>query len=418
MSIPDSELIPDSLGPDASRFTGQRIRVAILTLLFTPANLGGGERLMQDWSAELSHLGHEVTVLTQRINGTPKEEILDGVRVVRVGPSLPYTTSKAPGLLFNLVYSVSAIAKLVSMRRASVDVLHSNTYIPTLVGAAVAKILRRPHITSIYDVYYNALRHFWGSWSSQRGISRLTSLAGLILELVVIRRAPSYVLTINKVSEQDLVKAGVRARIFIVPLSMNIKPYDNVQKSKFIVSQPYVVFVGRLVFYKNLDTVIRGFQEVVHHLPQAKLVVVGDGPVRPTLEELSRELGIESSVVFCGRVDETTKINLIKGSSGMVFPGLIEGFGMSAIEAFACGKPVVASKVPPGDETFRDGIDSFLVRPKDERDWAAKMLVLLADPVIASQMGVAARSRAEREFDTAKVIQTLESVYFSIMGAR
>ena len=87
---------------------------------------------------------------------------------------------------------------------------------------------------------------------------------------------------------------------------------------------PSAVFVGRLVFYKNLETVIRAFTKVVRTIPDARLEILGDGPNREMLRREAEPLG--GSVHFAGRVSHEEKIKRIKNSSFMVFPSLLEGF--------------------------------------------------------------------------------------------
>ena len=108
---------------------------------------------------------------------------------------------------------------------------------------------------------------------------------------------------------------------------------------------PLVVYLGRLKFYKSLDVLVRAAKKVISTNPKVKFVIAGFGEERKKLERLAEKLGIEKSVEFVGRVSEKEKINLYQKAWVFVNPSFIEGWGITTIEANACGTPVVASNV-------------------------------------------------------------------------
>jgi glycosyltransferase involved in cell wall biosynthesis len=154
---------------------------------------------------------------------------------------------------------------------------------------------------------------------------------------------------------------------------------------------------------------------VVDSVPNAKFVIIGDGSLRNQLESFAKNLGLSDSVIFKGRVDHLTKVRLIRNALCLVFPGLIEGFGMAAIEAFACGKAVLASNVPPSNQMFSPGIDSFLIDPFDVAGWSEKMLFMLKNPLISLRMGQSAWTRARSNFEMSLTISRHEEMYRRIL---
>lgn len=392
------------------------MRILFLTQLFEPASLGGGEALFSEWAKALTKKGHKVVVITQRIKGTLAYEKLNNIEIVRAGPPIQYTARLPPGILANLAYFIFTISETIKYTRThEVDIIHSNTYIPAFVGIIISKVVGKPQVVSIFDVYFSCLPNFWSIWSDQKGISCFSAPLGLLLEKLILRFAPKFVHTISDTTKHDLISAGISSEIFVVPLAISSNSFNLCTQNALDIADPYIIFVGRLVFYKNLHTIIRAFRSVVDSVPNAKLVIVGDGPLRNQLENLARDLGLYDHVIFKGRVDHLSKVRLIHNASCLVFPGLIEGFGMTAIEAFACGKAVLASNVPPSNQMFRPGIDSFLVEPYDITGWCERMVFMLKNPNVSSRMGQSARLRARSDFEMSLTISQHEEMYRRIL---
>jgi glycosyltransferase involved in cell wall biosynthesis len=96
---------------------------------------------------------------------------------------------------------------------------------------------------------------------------------------------------------------------------------------------------------------------VVKVIPEAKLVIVGEGPLKGNLVEEAKDL--KENILFTGIISHSEKVKLIKSPKFMVFPSLIEGFGIAIIEGFACSKPVIVANVGPPSDTVKDGGDWF-----------------------------------------------------------
>ena len=98
--------------------------------------------------------------------------------------------------------------------------------------------------------------------------------------------------------------------------------------------------------YKSIDHLLRAFQRVAADIPQARLVLIGDGDARPELEALAGRLGVGDRVTFAGYVTEEEKVRLLNAMRVVVNPSAKEGWGLTVVEANACGVPVIASDVP------------------------------------------------------------------------
>ncbi len=169
---------------------------------------------------------------------------------------------------------------------------------------------------------------------------------------------------------------------------------------------PTILTVARLVEKKGVDTVLQALPFVLNGFPDVKYLVVGDGPLRRKLQALADELGVAEHVVFVGAVDHSSPElpGYYSACDVYVMPsrtlpdqGEVESFGISYLEAGACGKPVVAGRGGGTAEAIEDGVTGLLVDPWDPEDVAQAIIRLLEDRELAQRLGMAGRQRALRE---------------------
>ncbi len=159
---------------------------------------------------------------------------------------------------------------------------------------------------------------------------------------------------------------------------------------------PTVVFAGRLETYKGVDCLLRAFAEVLKTIPDARLIIAGDGTEREHLEQLTRDLSLTAAVEFVGHVGRSEVENIYQRAALAVMPSTwVEAFGLSGIEAMSVGRPVVASRVGGIPDWLIDGTTGYLVPPQDTRALAGAIIKLLANPDTLQAMMHNARARAE-----------------------
>ncbi len=158
-----------------------------------------------------------------------------------------------------------------------------------------------------------------------------------------------------------------------------------------------ILFLGRLEPRKGVLVAIRAFAEVVRALPQAELVIAGDGPLRAAAEAIVRELGVTEAVRFAGPVRESELPDAYRSADVFCAPATgNESFGLVLAEAMAAGTPVVASVNPGYAAVVEDGTSGILVPPGDHRALAAAMLEVLRDPGLWRSLSEGGRQRARR----------------------
>ena len=157
--------------------------------------------------------------------------------------------------------------------------------------------------------------------------------------------------------------------------------------------KPVFVYLGRLKRYKRVDTVIRAFASL--NLDDATLEIAGTGDYRAPLEGLAQSLHLGNRVKFLGFVPETQKAHLLRRAWASVLASPKEGWGISNLEAAACGTPVIAANSPGIRESVIDGETGFLVPPDDPEAMAAAMRGLVQSPDLVNVLGAAGRRFAQ-----------------------
>jgi len=186
----------------------------------------------------------------------------------------------------------------------------------------------------------------------------------------------------------------------------------------------WLVTVARLQEHKGMDTVIRALPAILAGAPDVRYAVAGTGPDRDRLEQLAQELGVGDRVRFLGGVgdqDLPAFYNLASvyvGASRRAGRLGVEGFGISLVEASACGLPVVAGNSGGIPDAVREGETGFLVPPEDPAALAGAISRLLADTELARRVGAAGRRAVETYYNWDRVVRDLRAIEAEVTGGQ
>jgi glycosyltransferase involved in cell wall biosynthesis len=312
--------------------------------------------------------GCEVGWLCQRYHGGKRVEVIDGIRIHRVGGRFT-------------LYPFAALAYLFRLRSRYDAIVDCQNGIPFFTPL----YSRKPVTLVVFHLHTEVFRRELPKW---------LSWFALWLENWLMPRAYSRgpVVTISGSSQADLEARGF-ARDRISRVVPGVDPPDAGASIPASAS-PLIVCLGRLKAYKSVDVLLRAMPEILRGRPDARLAIVGQGPERPKLEQLAWKLGLAASVRFYGYLEKPVRNRLLARAWVSVCPSAFEGYGLVCVEANAWGVPVVAASVPGLRDSVRDGVTGVLVPHGDVRRLADEIAGLIDDPARRQAMGIAGRSWA------------------------
>ena len=331
---------------------------------------GGAEIHLHEIFGRLAGAGHSVDLVASGWPGAAPTAEVGRIRVRRVGGRHSFAL-RARG----------AVRR--ALARAHYDVVVEDInkvplYLPTLTRLPFCALV--PHLFGTTAFVEASWPVAVVVWAAERPIPR------------VYRRAWFH--AISQSTRDDLVHRGVpRDRIEVIYPGVDsgwFHPDPTVPRA----SVPTFLYVGRLKRYKGVDTALRALARARGTRGDVVLQVAGQGDDRPRLEGLAAELGLTGAVRFLGFVSEEEKRRLLRAAWAVVFPSPKEGWGISNVEAAACGTPAVASDSPGLRESVRHDETGFLVPHGDAAALAARMLALAADPGLVRRLGERAREFA------------------------
>jgi glycosyltransferase involved in cell wall biosynthesis len=354
------------------------LRVAVVTPYYPPS-VGGLERYtLQVARALHDHPGFEVVVVT---TGTSRRTLVTnegGITVVRLAPWFKLSNSPVSG------WWPVQLRRL--LRRHRIDVVHAHAPTPYLADVATYVAGRRPVVLT-----YHAGSLVKGIGGPVDALLRTYERAVLPRVLARADRliAVSPVATSYATGRAELVPPGVDTAEFV-----HGPPPGS----------PTVLYVGRIQRtsrWKGVQVLLQAFALLARELPAARLVLVGDGDDVSTLRAQAATLGVADHVDWRGALAGDDLVRAYQQAAVVALPSLTEAesFGMVLIEAMACGRPVVASRVGGIPQVVRDGVDGLLVAPGDVMALAAALRTLLDDGSLRESMGAAGRAAAVATWD-------------------
>jgi rhamnosyl/mannosyltransferase len=233
----------------------------------------------------------------------------------------------------------------------------------------------------------------------------------------VLRRADAVITTSPNYLKSSKILARHLERCCVIPLGIRIEDFGRpdpvgVAEIQKQFGESIVLCVGRLVYYKGLEYLIRAMAQV-----QGQLLIVGKGPLRAFLIELAERLGVRDRVHFLGKLDHRALVQCYHAAKVFVFPSVArsEAFGIVQVEAMAAGLPVINTNLQSGVPFVSlHNQTGITVTPADADALAAAINVLLIDEKLRASLGVAARLRAQSEFGLDKMVSRTISLYEGI----
>ncbi|HET8713408.1 MAG TPA: glycosyltransferase family 4 protein [Gemmatimonadales bacterium] len=332
---------------------------------------GGAEIHLHELFGRIAAWGHDVHLIASGWPGCARAAVVDGIQVRRIGSRHSFT-----------LLGRGAVRRTLQERPFDIVVEDINKvplFLPRVTNLPFVAIV--PHLfgTTVFAEASAPLAAV--VWAAELPIPR------------VYRRAAFH--AISESTRDDLVQRGVApSRIVVIHPGVDARLYRPDPATPRAES-PTFLYLGRLKRYKGVEFALRALAEARKQRADVTLDVTGQGDDRPRLERLAQELGLGPAVRFLGFVSEGEKRRLLRRAWAVVFPSPKEGWGITNVEAAACGTPAIASDSPGLRESVRDGTTGYLVPHGDVAALANRMLALAGDRPLVEQLGRAARSFAE-----------------------
>jgi len=201
----------------------------------------------------------------------------------------------------------------------------------------------------------------------------------------------------------------------IIPLGVDPNEFSPAP-SETSFHAPEIFYAGHLVAAKGVDYLVKAMQKVHERIPNARLVLAGDGFERPRLKTMAKDLGIENQVEFLGPVPFTQMPDLFRRCTIFCLPTLAEAFGLSLLQAMASGKPIVASAVGGIPYFVEDGKSGHLVPSCNVEALSDALIDLLQHPEKMATMGKHNRTLIEQHYSWNPIVTQIEALYNEVLN--
>ena len=379
-----------------------------LALLIPTLDRSGAEKQFSLLAGMLPRAEFQVEVIALTRGGPYEEYLRD--------QGIPVTRLDKRGKL-----DLSALKRLkLWLQEHQPDILHSwlfaaNAYGRMAVGKGVrgqgtggreAGVPNSPHRPKVIvsERCVDSWKSGWQFWLDRRLLSRTDLLLG------------------NSQSVADFYRsAGVpQEKLEVVPNGVEIPPVPKQSRAEFLQElnipsdAKLVGYVGRLAKQKRLEDLLWAAQVLRQADPRAYFLVIGDGPERRTLEEYSRQVESAAHVRFLGHRDDGSQ--LLHHLDLFWLASDFEGMSNSLMEAMACGKPVLASDIPPNRELVTHGKEGYLINVGDGVGYAQFSIRVFENETLAKSLGDAARLKMTEHFSLEQMVARHAKIYRRVLG--
>jgi len=371
------------------------MRICFISPSYLPTT-GGTEVAIYELGKRLVDRGCEITLVTPSPDSILTYEDDSGMVIYRIPvpvEMLLMSPQHYYGRLFPPpITSICALIKIIkSNKLGEIDILHQfHIFYLGATCVFAKKLLGKPLVTSLmgWDTYdpIHPLPKFLNPY-----LTYVMNNSDVIVSPV--KRTLSYIKQVCK--KVKIIPHGVDAARF----NANIDGSKYRRKMRVKKDESLVLSVQRLVQRKGTEYLIYAIRFVIEENPKVKFAIIGDGPEKARLIELTKKLKIAKNLTFLGFVNSEELPKYYSACDIFVLHSLYEQFGIVLVEAMACGKPVVSTKVGAIPEVVDDGKTGFLVEPKNPKQLAEAILKLANDERLRNRLGKEGRRKVEQKYD-------------------
>ncbi len=394
------------------------MRVLILSWEYPPVMVGGLGRHVHALATSLATAGHDVTVVSRHTEGASFDEVLEGVRVVRVPEDPPlFVFNSETVLAWTMAFNHALTrAALRVAEEVEPEVVHAHDWLVAHAAATVKHHLDIPLVATVHAT--EAGRHQgWLPEDMNRSIHSiewwLTYEARRVITCSQYMRWEVTRLFDLPPEKGEAIPNGVELA------EWKADPADVTAVRAKYGDGPLVVFAGRLVYEKGVHDLLAAVPRLRRRHPGLKVVIAGDGPHVAELKAQAKRLRLGRSVAWTGFLDSGQLPILAAAADCAVVPSIYEPFGMVALEAAAAGTPLVVANTGGLREIVEHGITGLTFAPGNPADLADAVTAVLSDEILARRLTRDARAVLERDYSwTTIAARTVEAYQRAVREER
>ncbi len=380
----------------------KKLGILLISSHFYP-KVDGTTRSIDKIIRSLSRRGHRILFATRMLPNTQSFEIYEKAEIYRSGPSGFSAFSR---FIFGL-NQVRLIIRILRRKKEDVDIFEAHGFASMIACFLLKIIFRKPVV-----LFFHGLPRIWiGRFKWRKSYEQLLSFP---FEKFLIRQADRIIVR-SRLFAKILVNiygGGFEDKVRVLPHPVDTEVFDFHMPSS---TSSTILFVGSLSRVYGVDLLLKATPQILEKINNARIVIVGHGPLKRELQDLARELGIEKAVQFVGYIgDPHILANYYRLSTLVVIPLYYEGYILSlvAVEALSCGRPVVTTmRLEPRMEK----IGVFTVKTYDPKDLARTILHVIND-VDLKTIGLAAREYVKKNHSEKIYGLRLERIYYELIA--
>jgi D-inositol-3-phosphate glycosyltransferase len=366
-------------------YHSKALKIAMLSIHSSPIgdlgsrDTGGMSVYVREMAKELGKKGHHIDIFTQHNVGKhdPVIHLYDNVRLIHLPGGIRGNIAKS-SLYEVLPQLFNELESFRIKENITYDIIHSHYWLSGVLGLK---------LRSSWNVYHLITYHTIGAVKNLTCSTENASELRLAVEKKLAKLCDRIVVPTQKEKAYliQYYKASVD-KIWIVPCGVNLelfKPMDKLSVRRhlgFHVDDLIVLYVGRYTPIKGIDRLLKTFRNLTH-LPHLRLVMVGgdgeDSLMYRQLQSKANALHIENHLIFAGRVEQETLPEYYSAADVLVVPSYYESFGLVALEALACGTPVVTTPVGAMEKIVQDGVTGYISTDTDPQYFAGRIEAIL-----------------------------------------
>ncbi len=383
------------------------MKILMLSWEYPPRVVGGISRVVHDLSHRLHQEGHDVTVVTYRDGNVPYFDDDKGVKVYRVDNYMIACNSFIDWILQLNFNMVAKTGELIA-EQGKFDVIHAHDWLVASAAKTIKQSYNIPLVSTIHAT--EAGRNSGIRTDEQRYINDT--------EWMLTYESSEVIVNSNYMKGELQRLFGLPyEKINVIPNGVNLDLFSGIERDydfrrKFAMdNEKIILFVGRLVYEKGIQTLISAMPKVLAHYNDAKLIIAGSGGMIDQLRNQVNYLGLGNKVYFTGYLAGKDVQRMYKCADVSVFPSTYEPFGIVALEAMLSGNPVVTSDIGGLNEIVEHGVNGMKSYAGNANSLADSILTLLFDQKLCDKVTKNAILKVKTEYNWTKITQDTHFAY-------